>query len=94
MRGGCMTSKGSNVALHNLASYTGQGIRGLTRFSIKLLLRCLSGASKASYNFFSGRYEAYKNRIDDEASRTFYITDDQGRRRKIVSPSVRKNSRH
>ena len=89
-----MTSEGSNVVLHNLASYIGQGIRGFTRFSIKLLLRCLSGASKASYNFFSGRYEAYKNRIDDEASRTFYITDDQGRRRKIVSPSMRKNSRH
>lgn len=94
MRGVCMTSRGSNVALHNLASYTGQGIRGLTRFSIKLLLRCLSGVSKVSYNFFSGRYESYKNKIDDEESRTFYITDDQGRRRKIVSPSMRKNSRH
>jgi len=88
-----MTSKGSNVALHNLASYTGQGIRGLTRFSIKLLLRCLSGASKASYNFFSGRYESYKNKIDDEASRTLYITDGQGKRRKIVCPSTGKDPR-
>ena len=89
-----MTSKGSNVVLHNLASYTGQGIRGLTRFSIKLLLRCLSGVSRASYTFFSGRYEAYKNKIDDEASCTLYIMDSQGRRRKIVSPSSRKNTRY
>ncbi len=89
-----MTSKGSNIALHNLASYTGQGLRGLTRFSIKLLLQCLSGISRISYSFFSGRYEAYKKKIDDEASRTLYIMDAQGRRRKIVAPSTRKNSRH
>lgn len=89
-----MNSQRSNVVFYNLASYIGQGVRGFTRFSIKLLLRCLSGASRVSYNFFSGRYEAYKNKIDDEASRTSYIMDGQGRRRKIISPSTRKNFRH
>lgn len=85
-----MTSQKSKVVLHNLASYIGQGGRELARFSIRLLLQCLSGISGASYRYFSNHSEAYRKKIEEEKSRTFYVMDVNGVRRKIVCPPSKK----
>ncbi|MDY0224665.1 MAG: hypothetical protein RBR05_04640 [Candidatus Methanomethylophilaceae archaeon] len=78
-----------SVVLHNLASYSHQAIQRFVQASTGFVLQALSDISELSYSFFCSHCEAYKRKIADRASRTSYIKDINGMRRKVVSPPTR-----
>jgi len=79
-----------SAAIHNLFSYSFQGLGFIYDATVIGILRISMDLSEMVYTFLFSHYGEFKDKAQDKRSRTTYIRDGYGRRYKKVSPSSMK----